>query len=223
MTRTPAILLLTGLMLVAGTRPAHADVTAFFGRGAITDSMIEPGGEAPQPRPAQGDHATAMALVAGILAALRVAERTGVGQVVDASLLGMATWTMATDLAPVLVDGRQPSRRDRHHLIAALANRFPCADGRWIVLNMPETHWWPKFCRTVDREALEVPEGIAQVLAAMAFRDRAVELLDPVLERLPSVRVERREDLIQLGGVLDLGVGEPAAVVQQAGALVAGR
>lgn len=31
MTRTPAILLLTGLLLVVGARPAHADVTAFFG------------------------------------------------------------------------------------------------------------------------------------------------------------------------------------------------
>ena len=36
-------------------RPGY-DVTAFFGRGAITDSMTEPGGVAPQPRPAQGDH-----------------------------------------------------------------------------------------------------------------------------------------------------------------------
>ena len=90
-------------------RPGY-DVTAFFGRGAITDSMTEPDGVAPQPRPAQGDHAAAMALVAGVLAALRLAERTGEGQVVEASLLGTATWTMATDLAPVLVDGRQPEQ-----------------------------------------------------------------------------------------------------------------
>ena len=87
-----------------------------------------------------------MALVAGVLAALRLAERTGEGQVVDASLLGTAAWTMATDLAAVLVDGRQPSKRDRHHLISPLANRFRCADDRWIVLNMPELHWWPQFC-----------------------------------------------------------------------------
>ena len=53
--------------------------------------------------------------------------------------------------------------------------------------------------RAVDREALEVAERVVQVLAAVALRDRAVELLDPVLERLPRLRVERREDLVELG------------------------
>ena len=55
------------------------DVTAFFGRGAITDTGTEPGGEAPQPRAAQGDHTTGIAMVTGILAALRLAEREGIG------------------------------------------------------------------------------------------------------------------------------------------------
>lgn len=132
-------------------RPGY-DVTTFFGRGAVTDAMTEPGGVAPMPRPAQGDHTAGLALVAGILAALRLAERTGKGQVVDVSLLGTATWTMATDLSAVLVDGRLPSKRDRHHLISPLTNRYLCGDGRWIVLNMPELHWWPRFCETVDRK-----------------------------------------------------------------------
>ena len=39
-----------------------------------------------------------------------------------------AAWTMATDLAAVLIDGREPTKRDRHHLISPLANRFRCAD-----------------------------------------------------------------------------------------------
>ena len=60
------------------TRPGF-DVTTFFGRGAITDSMTEPGGIAPQPRPAQGDHTTGLAMVAAVLAALRMVERTGRG------------------------------------------------------------------------------------------------------------------------------------------------
>lgn len=132
------------------TRPGF-DVTTFFGRGAITDSMTEPGGVAPNPRPAQGDHATGLAMVAAILAALRLKEQTGEGQVVDVSLLATATWTMATDLAPTLIDGRQPSKRDRRHLIAPLANRFRCADDRWVILNMPEPRWWPIFCEAMGR------------------------------------------------------------------------
>jgi crotonobetainyl-CoA:carnitine CoA-transferase CaiB-like acyl-CoA transferase len=61
---------------------------------------------------------------------------------------------MASELAPILVDGREPSRRDRRHLISPLANRFPCGDGRWIVLNMPEVHWWPRFCTALGRDDL---------------------------------------------------------------------
>jgi crotonobetainyl-CoA:carnitine CoA-transferase CaiB-like acyl-CoA transferase len=126
-------------------RPGY-DVTTFFGRGAVLDAMREPGGVVSQPRPAQGDHATGLALVAALLAALRLVDATGHGQIVDVSLLGVAAWTMATDLAAALVDGRPISKRDRHHVLTPLANRFCCSDDRWIMLNMPELHWWPLFC-----------------------------------------------------------------------------
>ncbi len=139
-------------------RPGY-DVTTFFGRGGITDAMIEPGGVAPLPRPAQGDHTTGIAMVAPILAALRLVERTGEGQVVDVSLLATAMWTMATDLAPTLVDGRPVTKRDRHHLITALGNRFRCGDDRWIILNMPETQLVAAVLR--DHRAARDPRGPA--------------------------------------------------------------
>jgi len=130
------------------TRPGY-DVTAFFGRGAVTDGLTEPGGIAPQPRAAQGDHTAGLALVAGILAAMRMVDQTGEGQVVDVSLMGTAAWTMATDLSAPLIDGREPTKRDRRHLVSPLTNRFRCGDDRWIVLNMPEAHWWPRFCEAM--------------------------------------------------------------------------
>jgi crotonobetainyl-CoA:carnitine CoA-transferase CaiB-like acyl-CoA transferase len=86
------------------------DITTFFGRGGITHAITEPGGQAPRARPAQGDHAAALALVAAVLAALRLVERTGQGQVVDVNLLATAAWTMSTDLSTTLVDGQDPPR-----------------------------------------------------------------------------------------------------------------
>ena len=130
------------------------DVTTFFGRGGITDAMTEPGMAAPNPRTAQGDHTTSLAMVASILGALRLAETTGDGQVVDVSLLATAAWTMASDLSAVLIDGRQPTKRDRRNLITPLANRFRCGDDRWIILNMPEPRWWPGFCTAIERREL---------------------------------------------------------------------
>ena len=148
------------------------DVTTFFGRGAITDSMTEPGTAAPTPRIAQGDHTTSLAMVASILAALRLVDRTGEGQVVDVSLLATAAWTMSSDLSAVLIDGRQPSKRDRRHVVAPLANRFLCGDDRWIILNMPEPRWWPAFCAAIDR-----PELLADPRFE-SFRDRFENMPD---------------------------------------------
>ena len=157
------------------------DVTTFFGRGAVTDSMTDPGQDAPNPRPAQGDHTTGLAMLASILAALRVVEQTGEGQVVDVSLLATAAWTMATDLSAVLVDGRQPSARDRHHLITPLANRFPCRGDRWIILNMPEPRWWPRFCAAIDREDLLEDDRFETPKDRFDNMPELIDLLDEVM------------------------------------------
>lgn len=161
-------------------RPGY-DVTTFFGRGAITDAMTEPGGVAPQPRPAQGDHTTGVAMVAAILAALRVAERTGEGPVVDVSLFATAAWTMATDLAPTLVDGAPVRKRDRHHLITPLGNRFRCADDRWIILNMPEERWWAPFCKTIERPELLEDERFTTVKDRFDNMPVLIDLIDETM------------------------------------------
>ncbi len=133
-------------------RPGY-DVTAFFGRSGIYDAMREgDDGIVPMARPAQGDHTTGLALVGAILAALRLAERTGEGQVVETSLFETAVWTQATDFATTAVDGAPVRRRPRAQQLSATANRYPCGDGNWIVLNMPEPSAWPKFCRVIGRE-----------------------------------------------------------------------
>ena len=78
-------------------RPGY-DVTAFFGRSGLYDAQREgEDGIVPMARPAQGDHTTGLALVGSILAALRQAEKTKTGQVVETSLYETAVWTQASD------------------------------------------------------------------------------------------------------------------------------
>jgi crotonobetainyl-CoA:carnitine CoA-transferase CaiB-like acyl-CoA transferase len=133
-------------------RPGY-DVTAFFGRSGLYDASREgDAGVVPMARPAQGDHTTGLALVGGILAALRLAERSGVGQVIETSLYETAVWTQASDYAVTAVDRAPVRRRARHQLLAPTANRYPCGDGKWVVLNMPEESAWPRTCRVIDRE-----------------------------------------------------------------------
>ena len=128
-------------------------MTAFFGRSGLYDAMREgEDGVVPMARPAQGDYTTGLALVATILAALRLAERTGQGQVVETSLYETAVWTQASDYAVTAIDHRPLRPRARGAQIIVTANRFPCGDGRWIVLNMPEESAWPLLCKTIGRE-----------------------------------------------------------------------
>ena len=130
------------------------DVTAFFGRSGLYDASREgDDGEVPMARPAQGDHTTGLALLAGILAALRQAERTGEGQALETSLYETAVWTQATDYAVTAVDRAPVRRRRRHELISATANRYPCGDGKWLVVNMPAPAAWTTFCRAIGCEA----------------------------------------------------------------------
>jgi crotonobetainyl-CoA:carnitine CoA-transferase CaiB-like acyl-CoA transferase len=142
-------------------RPGY-DLTAFFGRGAVLDAMSEPTNPAPpRLRPAQGDHTAALALFGGVLAALRVVEATGEGQVVDVSLLAAAAWTMSSDLSATLVDGITPTPQGRIARPHALHGGFRCADGRWILLFMPEPHWWPPFCEAVGHPEWAADERFA--------------------------------------------------------------
>ena len=135
-------------------RPGY-DVTAFFGRSGLYDSMREgDDGDVPMARPAQGDHTTGMAFVAAMLAALRQAERTGEGQAVETSLFETAIWTQATDFSVTAVDRAPVRKRSRSEMLTPTANRYPCGDGKWIVFNMPEPSAWPKFATAIGRADL---------------------------------------------------------------------
>ena len=144
-------------------RPGY-DVTAFFGRSGLYDSMREgDDGLVPMARPAQGDHTTGLAMVGAILGALRLAERSGKGQVVETSLYEAAVWTQASDYAVTAVDHMPVRKRRRDELLTITGNRFPCGDGNWVVFNMlPDAAYWPRLCEAI---------GLQEIIADERFVD----------------------------------------------------
>jgi crotonobetainyl-CoA:carnitine CoA-transferase CaiB-like acyl-CoA transferase len=143
-------------------RPGY-DVTAFFGRSGLYDAMREGAdGAVPMARPAQGDHTAGLALFAAIVTALRQVERTGQGQVVETSLYETAVWTQASDFAVTAVDRAPVRQRARHEMLSATANRYPCGDGKWFVINMPDPSAFTRFCRAI---------GVAQLAEDERFKD----------------------------------------------------
>lgn len=160
-------------------RPGY-DVTAFFGRSGLYDASREGNeGMVPMARPAQGDHTTGLALVSAILAALRLAERTGEGQAVETSLYETAVWTQASDYAVTAIDKAPVRRRARHELLAITANRFPCGDGKWVVFNMlPDPAWWPRMCQALELDELIDDERFADSRSRYRNMAELIEIID---------------------------------------------
>jgi crotonobetainyl-CoA:carnitine CoA-transferase CaiB-like acyl-CoA transferase len=161
------------------------DTTAFFGRGGVLSLIGEPGDPPHHPRPGQGDHPTGLALLVGILAALRVRDRTGQGQVVETALLRSAAWTIGVDVAAALVDRRQPGRRGRKQAVSPMNTRYECADGTWLIMSSHNQGVWTSFCEAVGRPDLISDPRSETPLARFTNAEELVSILDEVFAAHP--------------------------------------
>ena len=166
-------------------RPGY-DVTAFFSRSGLYGGMTPPGGVPPHARPGQGDHTTAMALFGGLMAGLRGRDQTGEGQVIEASLLRTASFTIAVDLCTALVDGEPHHDRPREHSISAMLEAFQCSDGRWIQFTMPDIgDAWHRFCAALERDDLAADEDLATGRGRYRNTGRLMTTLDESIGSMP--------------------------------------
>ncbi len=127
---------------------AGFDFAGFWARAGIMSLLGQPGTPPVVCRSGQGDHTTALNLLAATLAALRVRDMTGVGQVADVTLVGTGVWTIGSDVATALQTKVQPPRRSRTEPPNPLSNIYQCADGKWILMIMASPdRYWSRFCR----------------------------------------------------------------------------
>jgi formyl-CoA transferase len=135
------------------------DATAYFARSGLLDAQRYEGGPPGVPGPAQGDRATAMALVSSILMALIHRMKTGEGSWVGTSLLGNGLWSCGVIAQAALVGAflapRPPPDRPR----SALGNIYRTSDDRWLQLTIVrEDKMWPPLARAIGRpELIEDP------------------------------------------------------------------
>lgn len=170
------------------------DLTAFFGRGAIMSLIGEPDEPPPAFRPGQGDHPTGLALLAGVLAALRVRDRTGEGQVVETALLRTAAWTIGCDVSAALVDRKQPTKRARHQPISPMNTRYRCSDGTWVNLSAHDQRLWEPFCAAIGLPDLAADERFATAVDRFRNADELVSILDEHFGSAPYEAWARRLD-----------------------------
>ena len=131
------------------------DVAAFWSRAGVA-SLTVPKGEDPFAlRTGVGDHTCTLATVSAVLAAAVERGRTGVGRLVETSLIRSGVYSVSADMAIYLRLGRIASNRPRKETIAPLVNFFKSAEGRWICLMPRDSRTdWPKIAATAGREDL---------------------------------------------------------------------
>lgn len=140
------------------------DATAYFARSGLLDAQRYEGGPPGVPVPAQGDRATAMALVSSIPMGLMQRMKTGEGSWVGTSLLGNGLWSCGVVAQAALVDAYLPHRPPPDRPRSALGNIYRTSDDRWLQLTIVrEDKMWPGVCATVGRPELENDPRFATV------------------------------------------------------------
>ena len=198
--------------------PGH-DTVMFWVRSGIL-YQIEQGGVPPVSPGVRilacGDKLTGLGLAGGIVLALFVRERTGIGQEVDMSLLHtgiFANPSVALALAPgAQVLGRNEEGKPRHkEEVPALVNSYQTKDGRWLHLCLaPADTYWSGFCRAIEREDLEHDPRFESLEARQENQDALYHILGEVF--LTKTLAEWRTRLTE-AGMLWAPVQSPQEVI----------
>ena len=160
------------------------DYSAFWSRSGIMSLIGEPDGPPMPCRPGQGDHATALNLLSGALAALRLRDMTGEGQFVEVTLQRTGAWTIGADVSASLIMEDQPGRIDRVRPGNPLFNSYETGDGRWLMLVMPTgDRYWEPTCRALGRDDWLADERFATLMDRM---EHTAELTPEIASVLAS-------------------------------------
>ena len=159
--------------------PAY-DTTAFWARSSFPYLMSMPGVPCIGYRVGMGDNVAGMAFAFGIMQALYVRERTGIGQEVDVSLLHCGLYQISYDVSAALITGldvadlRAPDPpielqmkaqqaimevmafyADRVQVMSPLGGMYLTKDGRQLAFTILQPdRYWARFCKALGRDDL---------------------------------------------------------------------
>lgn len=171
------------------------DYTAFWSLSGLMDHLHDLESPPGWMRPGVGDHSAAMAMVTGILGALRVRDQGGEGQVIDVNLQQIGYYINGNDTANALATGQTPPRHDRREPRNPLWNHYETADGRWVFLVMIEAdRYWSTFTKLIDRPELASDERFANASVRFRHSRALVEILDGVFKERTLAEWEERLD-----------------------------
>ncbi len=132
------------------TQPSFDQIAQAFS-GFARHAGGGPGTRPEIPFPGIADQAGAMNFAFGIMTALFVRERTGIGQRVEVSLLGTQVALQAPELVHSLHFNLE---RERELRASPTAGHYECADGRWVMIVGIDQKTWPRIARALGVDHL---------------------------------------------------------------------
>ena len=131
------------------------------------------------------DLMTGMYAATAILAALRHAERTGVGQQIDLALLDTQVAWLANQASNYLIGGVVPTRQGTAHPNIVPYQVMPAADG-YFMLAVGNDGQFARLCQVIGEPQLARDPRYARNNARVAHRGELVPLLQAILRTRPA-------------------------------------
>ncbi|MAK60836.1 MAG: CoA transferase [Ponticaulis sp.] len=175
------------------------DIASFWSRAGLA-KLFPPKGSAPFPlRTAFGDHVTSIAASSAINAALIKKLKTGEGQLVEASLLRSALYTIGSDFAIQLFFDRIASTKPRDQANPPIMNFFQTKDEQWLCIVARQGNAdWPKICKAAGIPELADDERLANGRGRKANAAEIVEKLDAAFGQFTKDELATRLDEEQI-------------------------
>lgn len=161
-----------------------------------------PGARPEVPFPGIADQSGGMNLALGIMTALFVRERTGIGQKVEVSLLGTQLALQAPDILHYLHFGEERTREFRS---SPTVGHYACSDGRWLMMAGLDQKFWPRIARALGREELATDPRFTHGAVRWANRHDLQPILESIFQSNTSAHwLQRlREEDVPVSPVLD--------------------
>ncbi len=191
-------------------RPTY-DIGAFWARSGLAVQMADADGSPLNARGGIGDHITALAALAGLLAAVIEQRATGRGRVVEVSLLRTGAYILGWDLGLQMALGKVAGSEPRHANQAPLMNPYRGSDGRWFFFcGLEAERHLPAVCRALGRPDLLDDPRFATATSIRRHRTEVIAVLDAIISRRP---LEEWAECFDREGVWWAPAQSPAEVV----------
>jgi crotonobetainyl-CoA:carnitine CoA-transferase CaiB-like acyl-CoA transferase len=161
------------------------------GMGGIMSLTGEPGSDPVMVGVPQADMVAGMFAAFAIAAALHARERTGEGQVIDATMIGGQVAMLSRQAARYFADGTVPRPEGNVHASIVPYQTFRASDGH-VNIGVANNPLFERFCHALDLEELLEDERFTDNPKRVAHRREIVPIIERRIRTLTKAEVVRR-------------------------------